>query len=148
MPSLWASLWARLRRDARALVVMVLVLPFAAPVLLGPATALILHAVGGEVEHQCACGMKRGTCGCSECAQIEHDRRESKAAVHYVALKSSCDDDDGGPGLGTVPEATPPASFVVHSVVFSERALPLDPEDLDSSDPPKPETPPPRTFVA
>ncbi len=138
------SVWVRLRRDVRALLTVTLMLFFAAPLFLGPATAVLLHALGGEVEHACACGMKRGTCGCPECAQLEKERRESKKPVPYMTLKSSCDDDEDGRGVGALPPAVPSVPFVVHQVVYTERATPLLPRALVSIDPDEPATPPPR----
>jgi hypothetical protein len=132
----------------RLVVTVALMLFFAAPVFLGPATGLLLHALGGEVEHQCACGMARGKCGCPECALEERDRAERKQHHPYAVLKSSCEDDDGVPALGALPPAMPTPPFVVHRVAFAERAQPIAPPALDSVDGPPPPTPPPRRLAA
>ena len=62
-----------------------------APVWLGPALAP-LNAAADAATHVCACGMKPGTCGCPECAQLERDRHDQFRS-HRYSIKRTCDDD-------------------------------------------------------
>ena len=91
------------------------------PVALGPARTTIERALGGEPAHTCACGMKRGTCGCPACERLE---QEAKKASKHVAIRNACEDDDG---------------FV------RAPAVPLVISSFDSQLAREPSTPPPRT---
>jgi hypothetical protein len=111
------------------------------PVALGPARMTIERALGGEPSHACACGMKRGTCGCPECERLD---REAKKVSKHVAVRSTCEDDDGFVRAPAAPIVTMPnAPLVVAratSVMWERPSV----SSLDSQLAREPSTPPPR----
>ena len=127
------------RRIFRLACLVALAAVLFAPLLLGPALAPLVHALGGEAAHHCACGMEPGKCGCPEC---EHQAQPDGQA-HFV--KSSCD--DGGDAL---------PAFGVHAVAVvpyltrlaapsAERVPPYAaPAALHARERERPPTPPPR----
>jgi hypothetical protein len=111
------------------------------PVALGPARTTIERALGGEASHACACGMKRGTCGCPECERIE---QEAKRTAMHVAVRNACEGDDGLARPPAAPIVTPPnAPLVVARATSIARELPSA-SSLDSQLAREPSTPPPR----
>jgi len=116
-----------------------------APLLFGPALTPLVHALGAQVEHRCACGMAPGECGCSVCARVERERRES---ARRPLVRSGCEDDDGLPALGSlapyvdsfagVDIVSPPAFMFVRDRVPPAR----------SRGPDEPARPPPKVLVA
>jgi hypothetical protein len=114
------------------------------PIALGPATSTIARTLGGAPQHTCACGMKRGTCGCPECAHLETARRDAKNAPRYVAIRSTCEDDDGFVRAPTIPAATPPNAPLVIATAPSIVREPTHVTPLDSQLAREPSTPPPR----
>ncbi len=114
------------------------------PIALGPATTEVTRWLGGEPEHTCACGMKRGTCGCLECARLEAQRKADQRSVAYATARSTCEDDDGmvrAPQLPLV--APPPDAFAVVDAP-SEKVLDAPVSPLQSEPNQEPITPPPR----
>jgi len=111
------------------------------PVALGPARMTIERALGGEPSHACACGMKRGTCGCPECERLE---QAAKKASKHVAVRNTCEDDDGFARAPAAPIVTPPnAPLVIVTASFTQRERPSV-SSLDSLLAREPSTPPPR----
>lgn len=111
------------------------------PVALGPARATIERALGGEPSHACACGMKRGTCGCPECERLE---QEAKKISKHVAVRNACEDDGGLVRAPAAPIVTPPnAPLVVARASSVPQELPSV-SSLDSQLAREPSTPPPR----
>jgi len=85
--------------------------------------------------------MKRGTCGCPECERVE---REAKKISKHVAVRSSCEDDDGFVRAPAMPIVTPPnAPLVVVAPPSVEKERPSV-SSLDSQLAREPSTPPPR----
>ncbi len=121
-----------------------IVFVIALPIALGPATSTVTRFLGGELEHHCACGMKRGQCGCPECEHLEHARRDAKRASKYVAVRSTCEDDDGLVRAPNLPLAAP---LVAGFVLASASSVAFDPEPiapLRTRLSKEPSTPPPR----
>lgn len=124
-------------RRAYALLVFLL-----APVWLGPAMGPLVRALGGAVtEHACACGMKRGQCGCPLCVAEEKARLyESK----HITVRTNCNDDGVAPVVAIAPLAT--GASVTSVIPAAEARTPARLEapspHLRTSEPP--ETPPPR----
>ena len=111
------------------------------PVALGPARTTIERALGAEPSHACACGMKRGTCGCPECERIE---RDAKKISKHVAVRNTCEDGDGLVRAPALPIVTPPnAPLVITAAASMEKELPSV-SSLDSQLAREPSTPPPR----
>jgi hypothetical protein len=127
-------------RGLLAFIVFVIALPIA----LGPATSTVTRLLGGEVQHHCACGMKRGQCGCAECEHVEASRRDAKRVHKYVTVRSSCEDDDGVARAPNLPLVTPAlAGFVLvspPSVTFDAEPI----RELRTQLSKEPSTPPPR----
>ena len=111
------------------------------PVALGPARMTIERALGGEASHTCACGMKRGTCGCPECERLEQVK---KHVGKHVAVRSTCEDDDGIVRAPAVPIVTPPNAPLVVARASSIVGERLVVSALDSQLAREPSTPPPR----
>ncbi len=115
-----------------------IVFVIALPIALGPATSMVTRLLGGEPQHHCACGMKRGECGCPECEHVE------KRVHKYVTVRSGCEDDDGVARAPNLPLATPVlAGFVLvspPSVTFDAEPIPALRTQLSK----EPSTPPPR----
>jgi hypothetical protein len=111
------------------------------PVALGPARTPIERALGGEPSHACACGMKRGTCGCPECERVE---REKETVSKHIAVRNACEDDDGFVRAPATPLViVPNAALVVARATSVTRELPSA-SSLDSQLAREPSTPPPR----
>ena len=70
-------------------------LTLAAPIWLGPAAPYLLLVLGSSSDHRCACGMKKGKCGCLECA-AEEQEHAAKTRSAVPVLKSSCAGDEIG----------------------------------------------------
>jgi hypothetical protein len=129
----------------KTLALLTVWLAVALPIALGPATLTVTRWLGGDAVHRCLCGMKRGTCGCPECARIERQRSDAARGHAQPTFRAACDDDDGfvrAPSLPTV-------------VLSGERLVITKPEiaPFDAVPPPlhesqlvtTPTTPPPRT---
>jgi len=111
------------------------------PVALGPARMTFERALGGEPSHTCACGMKRGTCGCPECEKLEQQRAN---VSKHVAVRNTCEDDDGFVRAPATPIVTPPnAPLVIAAATSTHGELPIV-SSLDSQLAREPSTPPPR----
>jgi hypothetical protein len=111
------------------------------PVALGPARTTIERALGGEPVHACACGMKRGTCGCPYCERTE---LEAKEVSKHVAVRNTCEDDEGFVRAPATPLVTPPnAPLVVARATSIAWERPCV-SSLDSQLAREPSTPPPR----
>ena len=127
-------------RGLLAFIVFVIALPIA----LGPATSTVTRLLGGELDHHCACGMKRGQCGCPECEHLEASRRDAKRVHKHLTVRRSCEDDDGVARAPNLPLATPVlAGFVLvpaPSVTFDAEPIP----ELRTQLSKQPSTPPPR----
>jgi hypothetical protein len=114
---------------------------FMLPVALGPARMTIERALGGEPSHACACGMKRGTCGCPECERLEAQKQKIGKSV---AVRSACEDDDGFVRAPAAPLVTPPnAPLAIIAAASIERERPFV-STLHSQLSLEPSTPPPR----
>jgi hypothetical protein len=126
------------------LAALVLALVLLAPMMLGPSFGTFVRALGGEADHKCACGMPEGTCGCPECARIEHQRLRERAPAPYPVLRSQCEGNAVTAGMGALPlviEA--PGAFVVVEAMECAVTLARSP-DVHSLDTAEPSTPPPR----
>jgi hypothetical protein len=140
--------WVMARAVVRHAVALVAALVVAAPLVFGPAFAWALHAMGGEAEHLCACGMKQGTCGCPECERLTAQKQAEKkdAAIPYRTFKRACSDDDDTtipvsplpPAVPSVLAAAPPKTPVLFTAIAPAAAV-------VSRDRAAPPPPPPRT---
>jgi hypothetical protein len=115
-----------------------------APMLLGPGSAWVLRALGGAPEHQCACGMKPGTCGCPECARIEHERSEAKRPLPYAALRSTCEDSDAPLASAALPLVHGASPIAVLVAPFARLTSDTRTSALHPRGRPEPPIPPPR----
>src|SRR5215472_4637235 len=104
---------SRIRRLVRRGLVLVTLLTLMAPAWLGSATVPLLKAIGFGPEHRCACGMVPGKCGCPECARLEHQRQEDRAARPSPVVKSSCDENDPSFASASVPPGIMPAALAL-----------------------------------
>jgi len=138
----------RPRRLAGLLVAFAVAFAIVAPMTLGPAMGPLTAALGGAFEHRCACGMVPGTCGCPECARVEHQRLRDHAPVPYSIVRSQCEDDEVAPGFVGLPLAlAAPPGFIIMEPAESTLVLPRPPEAL-SREETEPSTPPPRRVAA
>src|ERR1700690_470492 len=114
------------------------------PLALGPATTTITRWLGGELDHKCMCGMKRGTCGCPECEKLEQMRQHDREHAPKVPIvKRSCDsDDEAVSSFG--PPAVLPSMIAVAQATNVDRAPISYPPRLRSIEQTPPPTPPPR----
>lgn len=138
----------RPKRLAGLVASLAFALAMLAPMMLGPALGPLTAALGGTVEHRCACGMAaRGECACPECAQIEHRRLREHAPVPYPVLQSQCGGDEAAPGFAALPLAVEPASTV--EVLAAEGSVEVRcvPARAASREDTEPFTPPPRRSV-
>jgi hypothetical protein len=139
---------ARPSRFGGLIVTLALALAMLAPMALGPALGPLTLALGGKLDHKCACGMVQGTCGCPQCAAITHQRLREHAPAPYAVLRSQCEDDEVAPGFPGLPVALEaPATFVLLEPPASTLA-PLRPGEARSLDAREPSTPPPRRLAA
>jgi hypothetical protein len=114
---------------------VVLWLAIVMPIALGPAT--VTRFLGGEPTHHCLCGMKRGTCACLECRDLER-------SYSTTAVRTSCDDDDGFARAPSLPNVIPNGERLV---IVPARAQVREAQPmilLDSQLLSAPPTPPPR----
>lgn len=133
-----------LHRMLETLAALTLALALLAPMMLGPSFGTFVRALGGEADHKCACGMPEGTCGCPECARIEHQRLRERAPARYPVLRSQCDGNAVTAGMGAVPLAIEaPGAFVVAQALEFRVTL-ARPTEVRSLDLAEPSTPPPR----
>jgi hypothetical protein len=96
----------RVRRAIRLAMTLAIAALLAAPLLGGNAFGAWLRVVAPEVVHNCACGMKAGTCGCAACERLEKQRLDDRAPKPYPVMRSQCDDDAEMVPAGTVPPCT------------------------------------------
>jgi hypothetical protein len=111
---------------------------------LGPAMTPLVAALGGAPEHHCACGMKRGTCGCPECAALERARARENRDARLPTVRTTCDDTDVSPSAAAIPPcvaASPVGLVAASSVRVDVSITALRPIDANLIEPP---TPPPR----
>jgi hypothetical protein len=130
------------RRLVRLVCVLVTALVLAAPLLLGPAMAPVMRALGGDPSHHCACGMGPGKCGCPEC---EHAGDIGQDREHPTLRTSSCD--EGGtalPSFSALPAAVLPHLFRVPAPSATDTHDPLALAILSPRGRVRPPTPPPR----
>jgi hypothetical protein len=120
----------------------------ALPAALGPTWGPILRALGEQRTHVCKCGMKAGTCGCPECARLEHERLDAKRPCPVPALRRACDDEAPAFAFGDMPLAVVPASSRVPVVPSLGEALPPDAMPVFRGVEAEPPTPPPRIAQA
>jgi hypothetical protein len=121
------------------------------PLWLGPAMAPLNAALGAH-EHVCACGMKAGTCGCPDCAMMEHQREQElqreRRASHDPAsprvIKGTCSSDDEAIPSSTLPPCVLPAASAVVLAQAATFALESPLKRLHSLQRRGPPTPPPR----
>jgi hypothetical protein len=111
------------------------------PVALGPARTTIERALGGEQTHTCACGMKRGTCGCPEC---ERTQQEAKKVSKRVTVRNACENDDGLARAPAAPIVTPPNAPLVVARATSIAQERPSVSSIHSQLVREPSTPPPR----
>jgi hypothetical protein len=115
---------------------------------LGPALLPLVTALGGQAEHVCACGMKRGTCGCPACAALEQERQREARPSRFVAVRRTCDSDDVTP-TPSVPAFTPVLALCeVPAAAGIRLPVATAPPFLPSRNIDEPPTPPPRSFHA
>ncbi len=119
-------------------------LALVAPMWLGPAMSPLVRALGGTPEHHCACGMKRGQCGCAECeAAARREDRDARSPI--PVLSTHCLSDDSIPTAPALPVAAPGVVAVLaapptaHPLERLRGVVLLDGRDADA-----PPTPPPR----
>jgi hypothetical protein len=117
----------------------------AAPVLLGPATGAVLHLLGAEAVHHCACGMKPGECGCPECARLEERRRDDAQPTAFRVIKPACDDDDLFETFA-LPEAIEAPRDAVAPPALAAIVPDIARDRLWAPPAPEPPTPPPRSL--
>lgn len=144
MISTTASRRAVQARALRRWVSIVVVLLAALPVAMAPSWGVLLHALGGGMDHHCACGMVKGKCGCRECERLERQRDSGDMVILLPVLKGSCDDDGAHastPRWLSVLPASASVSFV-HAV--DAVVLPNPLPDLISLARDGPPVPPPR----
>jgi len=136
------------RRLVETLAALLVALAVLAPMMLGPALSPLTQALGGAVEHRCACGMAPGTCGCPECARIEHQRSQERAPAPYAVLRSECERNEVAPGFTALPPAleAPPGCWIARAP--TARAALLSPPERHSREATEPVTPPPRLMPA
>ncbi len=117
----------------------------AMPIALGPATSTVTRWLGGEPEHKCMCGMKRGECGCPDCEKLEAERRADHREHATAMIRSGCEDDDGFVRASPIPVAVPVSdgALVVASAP-SEPMFVFSKGPLESQFLLEPSTPPPR----
>jgi len=133
----------RVRRLVHLFVVLTSAALLALPLLLGPATTVLVRALGGADEHHCACGMQPGKCGCPECAALEADKQADRESPHPF-LRSSCDDGAQVPMASALPLAAPPGLAGIAPPRFAVGERRLASHDAPSRDRAPPEPPPPR----
>src|ERR1700733_66736 len=136
------------RRLVETLAALLVALALLAPMMLGPALGPLTQALGAAADHRCACGMAPGTCGCPECARIEHQSFREHAPAPYAVLRSQCERNEVAPGFMALPPAleAPAAGVIARTPVAS--ASPLAPAARRSRDATEPVTPPPRRMPA
>jgi|HubBroStandDraft_2_1064218.scaffolds.fasta_scaffold133171_3 hypothetical protein len=132
------------RRLLETVLALAVALAVLAPMMLGPAFAPLARALGGDGEHRCACGMVQGTCGCPECARIEHQRVREHAPFPYPVLRSQCEGDEVAPGFAALPVALAAPEGLVIARAVEARVLPIRPPQALSRESSEPTTPPPR----
>lgn len=122
-------------------------LALVAPMWLGPAMSPLVRALGGVPEHHCACGMKRGTCGCLACeAAARQEARDARSPI--PVLSTHCMSDDSVPTAPALPIAAPGvlallAPPTARPVLRARALAPLEGRAADA-----PPTPPPRALRA
>ncbi len=97
------ALLATMKKAWLAAALFVVVLPIG----LGPGTSNVTRWLGGEPEHACMCGMKRGTCGCPECERLEAERRADARVSKLVTVHRTCERDDGTVPAPELPVGAP-----------------------------------------
>jgi hypothetical protein len=120
----------------------------ALPAALGPTWGPILRALGEQTTHVCKCGMKAGTCGCPECARLEHEREDAKRACPVPAVRRACDDEGPAFAFGDMPLAVVPVIARVPVTPSLGAALRPDEMTVLRGVEAKPPTPPPRIALA
>lgn len=113
-----------------------------APVWLGPAMMPLVHALGGDPSHNCACGMKRGTCGCPTCAALERERAHVSA---NPVVRNTCDDDEVAPTPTAAPCVPAFTSGLVVASSSVRAAAPIFTPQPIGHNLDEPPTPPPRS---
>jgi hypothetical protein len=114
------------------------------PLWLGSATVPVLTALGFGPEHQCACGMVRGQCGCPECERLEQQRQRESAPRPYSVLKSTCDSQDSPLPSASVPPGVMPVALLLRESPVGTMLPQVAPVPLLSFVGDGPPTPPPR----
>jgi hypothetical protein len=115
------------------------------PIALGPATVRLL---AGEEDHQCMCGMKRGTCGCPDCERLEQMRKHDREhAPQYPVVKGKCNADTEALTAFS-PPAVLRAPLEVRQAAHVGQVPTLMSSSLQSVDHAPPPTPPPRICLA
>jgi len=122
----------------RALALLIFLM---APMWLGPAMGPIAALLGGTLEHQCACGMRRGDCGCPTCMEAE---RERVRASRQMVVRTTCDTDGLAPIVAVAPQVVAFGAARVIPPHVIEAPMPLTPRALTGRTSDPPEIPPPR----
>jgi hypothetical protein len=135
-----------LRALVRRFVTLVVALVVGAPLVLGPASAWALDALGSGPVHACACGMKQGECGCPECARVLAQRKADDTPTGYRTFKRACDDDAPATPLTPLPPAAPALAALNLPPCPAARALPAPVAILRTRDRAPPPPPPPRAL--
>ena len=121
---------------------MLLLVVLLAPVWLGPAYAPVVRALGAATaQHHCACGMKRGQCGCPTC--IAEDQERQHPSRHMI-VRNTCDSDDFVPTFAVAPQAVARNASMIVPVAVTRARDTLPPAPLHDGDATEPPTPPPR----
>jgi hypothetical protein len=114
------------------------------PIALGPATAEFTRWLGGEPEHVCMCGMKRGTCGCPACERLEAERRADARTSKLATVHRSCEGDDGVIAPPALPACAPLGERIAVLRAPSRAVFVAPVTRLQSELAREPSTPPPR----
>jgi hypothetical protein len=108
---------------------------------LGPAMGPVVRALGATADHQCACGMKRGECGCPICVAEAH---ESQHPSRHMVIRNRCESDDFVPTFAVAPHAIGATAVATIPVTNTRTREVLSPTPLHDQTANQPPTPPPR----
>lgn len=111
------------------------------PMWLGPAMGPLARALGASIEHQCACGMKRGSCGCPTCMAEEQER---VYASRHMVVQNGCSTDDVVPTVSVAPQAAAASPVAVIAAASTRAPSPLEIPTVHTRTVDAPPTPPPR----
>jgi hypothetical protein len=101
--------------------------------------------LGAAEVHQCACGMKKGACGCPECERLEaQNEADQERLREHAILRSSCDNGTGVPGVSTLPAFAAPFTSLLPARPFAVADAIRETPLITSRNRGPPPTPPPK----